>query len=213
MKKILSTVIASAMLLTGSAFAKSEHDAAIEAVNRYDIMVGDTNGNFRGEDGVTRAEMARILLACANVGKCGLSDTEFSDVDTSHWASGYIKTAYDMGLIAGMGDGTFEPDSNLTYAQAVKMIVCLLGYENTATNMGGYPDGYWRVANNIGILEGLDLTKDDCAIRNNIAELICNSLDIPFMAVSKISPEGNEYTVLDGKDGKELKTIKSFFEE
>ena len=50
--------------------------------------------------------------------------SDFTDVDASHWAKNYIQTAYNLGIIAGMGDGTFAPDAPVTYEQALKMVVC-----------------------------------------------------------------------------------------
>lgn len=213
MKKLLSVIMAVLMMSGAIVFAENDEDKAVAAVNRYDIMVGDTDGNFRGQDGVTRAEMAKIILACLDIKDCGKTETEFSDVSSSHWASGYISRAYADGIIAGMGDGTFAPDSSVTYEQAVKMLVCALGYDDMAKNMGGYPDGYWRVANNIGVLEKFSVVPTGNATRIDIAKMVYNSLEIPFAAVSDMSPDGVTYSVMDESSGREAKTIMSFFEE
>jgi hypothetical protein len=53
----------------------------------------------------------------------------FSDVSSSHWASGYIQVAIEMGMIAGYPDGTFGPDRPITRAELVVMVVRALGWE------------------------------------------------------------------------------------
>ncbi|MDR0951373.1 MAG: S-layer homology domain-containing protein [Oscillospiraceae bacterium] len=53
------------------------------------------------------------------------SDGQFSDVDETAWYGSQgqqaIKKAYEMGIITGNGDGTFNPAGTLTVAQALKM--------------------------------------------------------------------------------------------
>ena len=41
-----------------------------------------------------------------------------------------------------MGDGTFAPDAPVTYEQALKMVVCTLGYVQFAENLGEWPEGF-----------------------------------------------------------------------
>ena len=43
--------------------------------------------------------------------------TGFTDVPENYWARADIDTAVDMGFINGMGDGTFNPEGKITYAQ------------------------------------------------------------------------------------------------
>ena len=49
------------------------------------------------------------------------SDLTFSDVPSGMWYSSYVADAVRMGLVNGMGDGKYAPDSNLTYAQAITL--------------------------------------------------------------------------------------------
>ncbi len=64
-------------------------------------------------------------IYCGNAyfrwGSAGNSDETFSDVPSDQWYSDYVGAAVRMGLINGMGDGTYAPESNLTYAQAITL--------------------------------------------------------------------------------------------
>ena len=53
------------------------------------------------------------------------AELPFTDVSTSTWYYNDVKSAYDTGLINGMTATTFEPESNMTYAQAVKLAACM----------------------------------------------------------------------------------------
>ena len=53
------------------------------------------------------------------------AELPFTDVAADAWYYGDVKEAYDTGLINGMTATTFEPESNMTYAQAVKLAACM----------------------------------------------------------------------------------------
>ncbi len=57
----------------------------------------------------------------------------FEDVTADHWAYDYIKEMKDLGVVGGKTDDTFEPESNITRAEFVKMIATAFGLDATAT--------------------------------------------------------------------------------
>ena len=54
------------------------------------------------------------------------------------WSLIATKVAYDLGIVGGYGDGNFGPKDPVTYEQVVKMLVCALGYEQSAKENGGW---------------------------------------------------------------------------
>ena len=46
-------------------------------------------------------------------------DSLFTDVSTGDWYYENVKSAYELGLMAGYGDGTFRPVGNITVAQTI----------------------------------------------------------------------------------------------
>ena len=150
-KKLISTALAAAVLLTSTAFAYTDvpsTDAGFEAISMISnlkLMEGFDDGSFRPDDVLTRSELAKIIvIAMDQYPKDG--ETPFTDVPDDHWAAGWIYTAYVKGIINGCGDGTFRPDNPVTYEEGIKMIVCALGYEAKAQKMGGWPVGYLSLA-------------------------------------------------------------------
>lgn len=189
MKRIISLILA--VLFTFSTIYASDYIAELD---KYGVIEGDTDGNLRLEDSVTRAEMARIIVSLGGKKIVAKEDTVFSDVRASHWASGYIKEAYNSGIIAGMDNGTYLPENNVTYEQAIKMLVCALGYGVKAEMKGGYPLGYIKTADEIGLLKELEFNGKSNARRGDIAILVHNALDIPILEMQSFDAGSAAYS-------------------
>lgn len=152
----------------------SEYAEAIAYVSNEGIMVGDNNGNFNPNNSVSRAEMATLI--CRMLGETeGLQkSSEFTDVPTSHWANTYVSKAVELGVVTGYGGGKFGPSDNVTYEQAVTMIIRAIGGAELATESGGYPDGFLSLAEQHGFLENVHAKKGEPLSRSDIATIVFN---------------------------------------
>ena len=111
----------------------SEHTyyEAITNLAAEGILNGMGEGLFKPDEGVTRAQFTKIICYAQGVGNLTYSEgnrAKFIDVDPNHWAIDNITTAKNSGIINGYDDGTFKPETPVLYEQAVKMVVCALGY-------------------------------------------------------------------------------------
>lgn len=163
-----------------SAFPDVDENAtyaeAAEYLSEIGIMVGDNKGNFNPDKAVTRAEMATVI--CRMLGETENSTADgstFTDVPAGHWASGYISQAASLGIVNGYGNGKFGPGDTVTYEQAVTMTVRALGYEDEANASGGYPSGYLSIAQDIGLLNGVNAQNGTPLARKDVAIIIFNS--------------------------------------
>ena len=177
---------------------------AVERLYDFGVMRGYEDGTFRPERTVTRAEAAALMCAAQNMHitwieygeKLNIREGEiagisgdgwknlFSDVDENHWACLYIMCSTTMypQIINGYGDGTFRPDDTITYAEFIKMCVCLLGYSDLAEKNGGYPNGYMMQAAELGLTNGLDAIANDYGItRADAAIILSNTLEAPLV--------------------------------
>ena len=147
-----------------------------------DIMRGDENGNFNPDKQINRAEYTAMILRLLNMEELahqyGVVHT-FSDVDESHWAYHYLSLAKDMKLVDGISETEFGVYSDVKYQDAVKILVCALGYRVVAERKGGYPDGYLSVALDLKLLKGLGNTKT--FTRAQAAKMIENALTVDIM--------------------------------
>ena len=78
-----------------------------------------TNGKFRPNEAITRAELAAMLAQFADIKSAANS---FNDVSARHWASDEIAVCAKMGWINGYPDGSFRPDATITRAEMMAMI-------------------------------------------------------------------------------------------
>lgn len=201
MKKFLFLICPLILSLSISTFAFSDinnHNtkAAVELLQKYSILDGYPDGTFKPTNPITRAEFSKIVVTAGDLFLLIDNDISFQDTK-NHWAEEYICLAKYFGIVNGISAEKFAPNANVTYEQALKMIVCLLGYENEAAKQGGYPTGYIKVASSLGVLKNIDLIESDYskpATREDIANMIYNSLDIECIIMDL---EGNRLEQTD----------------
>lgn len=190
----------------------SPYANAIERLYDFGVMRGYEDGTFRPDRVVTRAEAAALMCAARNIHAEDIPDDigndtiilwntgevytppyetdksdGFSDVDKNHWAYRFISYAAKThpATIKGYGDGTFHPDDTVTYAEFVKMCVCLIGYDTFAAQMG-YPHGYLSQAATLGLTDGLSARKNtDGITRADAAVILANTLEAPVMGMGE----------------------------
>lgn len=163
---------------------------AVKTLNLMNIIKGYEDGTFRPTQNVTRAEFTAMLMRTLNYGDLGsasASELPFSDIDDNNsdinWAIPNINTAYGMGIINGYEDGTFRPNDNVAYEEAIKMIVCTLGY--TDIDISGTPwyAQYIAQANKLGIIRYASSLgqAETPASRACIAQMLYDSLEVKII--------------------------------
>ncbi|MGE7947468.1 InlB B-repeat-containing protein [Lysinibacillus sp. NPDC093688] len=88
-------------------------------------IVDGSNGAFRPNASITRAEMAKVIVIAFGLTPEG--NSTFKDVDPSHWASRYIAALADHNIALGDENGNFRPNENLTRAEFTAIIYRALG--------------------------------------------------------------------------------------
>jgi 5-hydroxyisourate hydrolase-like protein (transthyretin family) len=193
----LSKKILSALLAAGTAaasipvFAAIPEDVAgtryeepVQVLSALKIMIGDENGKFRLDDTIIRSEVAKMAvhaIGLEDAADAAKGTTKFDDVSTEHWANGYINIATQQGLIEGDGDGNFRPNDPISYAEAMTIMVRATGYEVSAQDKGGYPQGYISVATSNGLSKNVTGSSSDPISRGNVAYLTTNALEVNLM--------------------------------
>ena len=93
-------------------------------------IISGYDGYFRPNDNITRQEMAVIIVNAYSYlekqGANGGIDNFTDKAEIADWAKAAVDTASSVGLISGMGDGTFAPNANATRAQAASIVKRLL---------------------------------------------------------------------------------------
>lgn len=99
--------------------AKAWYNTAVSTMAKLGIVNGGSDGCFRPNDPITRAEIAAMIARCDG-NSYGNAYTNFSDVK-GHWAANYIARAYELGWINGYGT-TYAPDKYISRAETVAIL-------------------------------------------------------------------------------------------
>ena len=116
--------------------AKAWYNTAVSTMAKLGIVNGGSDGYFRPNDPITRAEIAAMIARCDG-NSYGNAYTNFSDVK-GHWAANYIARAYELGWINGYGS-TYAPDKYITRAETVAILNRVLNRapQNTSDLLNG----------------------------------------------------------------------------
>ena len=188
---LASVMVASMTLIGAGAVSADDFSDSADIVNKEAVTVlatlgvitGNDDGSYAPADTISRAEMSTIICRVLNGGKdpvLGEAVTNTYTDTASHWAKNYIEYCTTLGIIAGKGDGTFDPEGDVTVSEAAKMVLVALGY-NAA--MEGYTGGAWQInvdarANPLGLYDDLSYTTTNAPLtRDNAAQMLYNALD------------------------------------
>ncbi|MCI9474785.1 MAG: S-layer homology domain-containing protein [Flavonifractor sp.] len=198
LKRALSLALAAIMLLGmmvvgASAVSLDEFSDVEDIVNKdavslltiLGIINGKEDGSFFDPTGdVTRAEMAKMISVILNKGADNNdlyvgATSSLTDVK-GHWAEGHINYCSSLGIIAGRGNGTFDPAANVTASEAAKMLLVAVGYDPA---IEGFVGGDWAVnvnakASALGIFNNFSKNVTAPLNRDDAALLIYNFLDV-----------------------------------
>ena len=200
LKRALSLALAAIMLIgmmVVSACAVSYNDLtdkdqivnkdAVSMLVSLGIIEGKPDGSYGPTENVDRAQMAKMLSVIMNKGVDNSAlyqsvNSGLVDVNTN-WAKGHINYCYTTGIIAGRGNGKFDPSATVTALEAAKMLLVAVGYDPA---IEGFEGADWAInvsvrADEQGIFEGF--TKDLSAPlnRDDAALLIYNALDVEMI--------------------------------
>lgn len=109
--------------------------SAVTWAKSQGVLQGYPDGTFKPDNVVNRAEFLKIVLEAKGVDVSGVNSAGFSDVDESAWYAPYVRYAKANGIIQGYADGTFKPNQEVNFAEALKMAYNTLGV--STNDIGG----------------------------------------------------------------------------
>ena len=99
--------------------SSSWYNTYVATLNNAGVITDSSNGYFRPNEAITRAELAAML---AKFSETTGAANYFNDVSAKYWAANAIAICAKLGWITGYPDGTFRPDKNVTRAELMAMI-------------------------------------------------------------------------------------------
>jgi hypothetical protein len=190
MKKILSLVLVLSLVLgsmsmafaAAPSFSDVEDEAVLKAVKRlnaFGIVDGYDDGSYKPGKDITRAEFAKLLvtaLGLQNAADAATGVSQFTDVAGNEWYAGSVSVAAGQGLVKGYADGTYRPDSEVKYSEAITMLVRALGYKDEFLP-GTWPGNYIAKAASLDVTDDVKFQPNGFADRGSVAVLVNNTLD------------------------------------
>ena len=214
MKKLLAFVLCFALLLGSvsgvSAIGFSDvpdgsyYYEPVYNIAWHGIINGFPDGTFKPTDPLTREQIAVMLVNMKQLDKYSPEEPTFPDVPSTRWSYPYIEAAVKAGFIAGYvdqktGEKTFKPDRNVSYDEAITMIVALMGY--TLKDLGGtYPTAFTNKARDLGVLNTCAMLGSNAATRANVSCFIRDAIIAWNEDQDTFKYKGSNYNVTLGRD-------------
>jgi|GEM_PF-6155484 len=172
----------------------SEFRLAMGVLTGMDILRGqDVNGTISAapQATITRAEMVTIIYRMMHGHSNAPTGAQvFHDVPASHWAAGFISWAATQGIVAGRGNGNFDPAATVTIVEAAAMMLRTLGYGVNGEYEGaGWDSRTSADATRLGVfnvLLGTSFNLTDGASRERAAQMAYNTLGIAEVSYSPV---------------------------
>lgn len=89
------------------------------------------NANFRPNDTITRAEVAKVLIGMLRRSPSTTNTSSFADVSRTHTLFSYIEAVREIGVFDGQvvnGQRIFRPNDPISRAEVAKVVVRSLGF-------------------------------------------------------------------------------------
>ena len=203
LKRVLSLGMTAAMItglmVVGTSAAgysdvsTEDNVEAIEVLQSVGVMVGDENGDFNPDQLVTRNEMAVVMSKLMDYRVATYAGTSpFTDVPS--WAEPYVAACWTNGITAGTSATTYGGDASVTTAQAALMLMKALGYFQYSNDFGND----WQLStvsqgSKIGLFNGVEAAVTEAMTRNDVAQMVLNTLESGMVEASS----GSSITVGD----------------
>lgn len=167
---------------------------AVDTLYALGVVNGTPDGTYKPEGNLTRVTFCKMAIEIMGRGedaKAQMNRTIFTDVGSKHWGRGYANLAATMiidetnktRLMPGTGNGRFEPDRDITYQEAITLVLRILGYSAEANS--SWPYGAIRTAGELGLDQGLNIASYSAAITRGQAALL-------FTRMLSTTPKGKE---------------------
>lgn len=96
---------------------------AIGFVQEKGIFSGYSDGTFKPQQKINRAELLKVIFTTFQKEPADSSALTFKDVDNKAWYAPYIAVAKSLGIVAGYPDGTFKPEQTVSKIEAYKILL------------------------------------------------------------------------------------------
>ena len=188
-KKIISVILSLLTIVSSaSAFAYSDcDDEAVMSLTELNVLAGYEDGTFRPDASLTRAEFSKMIaLVTGGEAAQGAFEPVFSDAGADHWAFDYIMYCNALGYLEGYEDGTFRPNENVSLAEAAKICLTAVGYNELITeeNTDEWYAPWIELAYEYSLTDSETEDPNKNLTRAEAANMISTTINLPLCVVT-----------------------------
>jgi len=173
-----------------------QHQVAMGVLVGMGVIEGD-GYSVQPNRVVTRAEMTALIyrIVTGRTDGPGSRPTPgptqfFTDIPADQWFAGYVNWAYVNNIVAGRGDGTFDPHSNVTVLEAASMLLRATGWGGDGSMVGpAWAINTSAVAGREGLYTSVNLSggrENQGAPREVAAQLMFNALGVQRVLYTEV---------------------------
>jgi len=200
---LLFSVAASAIHVEESVFTDVDSgDTSYEAIKYLKdkgVIVGYTDGSYKPDATINRAEFLKIVMEGYGYAVEGYSDC-FLDV-TDQWFAPYVCKAENLGIVSGYGDGYYKPDRDINFAEASKIVAEAF---RLVADSSDDETWYQQFVISLELMSAIPTSVDSFAkniTRGEMAEMVWR------IKAEKTTEASSTYAII--KDGEEVPTSES----
>ena len=151
------------------------------------VLSGYPDNTFRPLNHITRAEFVKMIVTAFDID--GNAQISFSDVTPDAWYAPFVAKAYSKGIISGVSQTEFAPESNITRQDAALIIYRIVKNRIADGEAADFSDGH-KIADyakdavyalaRAGILNGMgdgSFSPDSSIDRQSAAVLISKCIE------------------------------------
>ncbi|KKM10757.1 hypothetical protein SY88_11740 [Clostridiales bacterium PH28_bin88] len=210
-KKLIALIVALTFVLSlavpMTAGAATIQENAATKLNAMGIVEGYPDGTFGLDKNITRAEFAKVAIVTAGLKEAAdlmkNTPSQFSDVKTGEWYTGWINLAAAKGFVKGDPAGTFRPNDKISYAEVLTVVLRILGYNDNLP--GSWPVDYLAKAVELGITDDLSFDAKAPSVRGDVFAIVDATLDQNWVKYDKDTD-----SFVDGKTPAEKLVVKNY---
>ena len=195
MKKVISLILCLGMLvgfqMPSFADEGSNVSELLDFMHAIGVMQEYDATTFKSNQKVTRAVFVQGVSSLIGEGVEEEGTVYYHDVSRDYWAFNCISRLTKLGIISGNEEQCFNPERLITRAEAARIMLTVLGYNDVMMTGEVYPHGYLRFAGEVKLFEkcsyGDEITMED------MLNIFRNSLEADTVSV-QIKSDGTTYT-------------------
>ena len=203
-KRILAVVLVLCMSLSAvSALAYEDVETgkkttAVQLVTGLEIMSPDSETEFGSKTLVKRGEFALYAAKVMGYEVTAATSSKgyFDDVDITTLEGAAVELLAGLGAIPKTGR-EYNPNDEITYVEAIRILLNCLGYETTVYANGGFPGGYVKTATECELNENMGKMTNSVLTKADVATLLYNALFVYPMEMTLDEYKKSKKTLLE----------------